>query len=45
MLVYAMYQEALKYEITDDLEFKIFGDENVKDYVVLYDSVTHYSYF
>ena len=45
MLVHAMYQEALKYEITEDLEFKIFIDENVKDYTMTYDFATNYSYF
>ena len=44
MLVHAMYQEALKYEITEDLEFKIFIDENVKDYTLSYDLATDYSY-
>lgn len=44
MLVHAMYQEALKYEITEDLEFKIFIDENVKDYTMAYDLATDYSY-
>ena len=45
MLVHAMYQEALKYEVTEDLEFKIFIDENIKDYTVSIDPKTHYSYF
>lgn len=45
MLVHAMYQEALKYEITEDLEFKIFIDENVKDYTMTYDFATNYTYF
>ena len=44
MLVHAMYQDALKYEITEDLEFKIFIDENVKDYTLSYDLATDYSY-
>ena len=44
MLVHAMYQEALKYEITEELEFKIFIDENVKDYTLSYDLATDYSY-
>lgn len=44
MLVHAMYEEALKYEITEDLEFKIFIDENVKDYTLSYDLATDYSY-
>ena len=44
MLVHAMYQEALKYEITEDLEFKIFIDENVRDYSISFDPKTHYSY-
>ena len=44
MLVHAMYEEALKYEITEDLEFKIFIDENVKDYTLSYDLATEYSY-
>ena len=44
MLVHAMYQEALKYEITEDLDFKIFIDENVKDYTLSYDLATDYSY-
>ena len=45
MLVHAMYQEALKYEITEDLEFKIFIDERIKDYTLSYDLATNYSYF
>lgn len=45
MLVHAMYQEALKYEITEELEFKIFIDENVKDYTMTYDFATNYTYF
>lgn len=44
MLVHAMYEEALKYEITEDLEFKIFIDENVKDYTLSYDLATEYTY-
>ena len=44
MLVHAMYEEALKYEITEDLKFKIFIDENVKDYTLCYDLATEYSY-
>lgn len=44
MLVHAMYEEALKYEITEDLEFKIFIDENIKDYTLSYDLATDYSY-
>ena len=44
MLVHAMYEEALKYEITEGLEFKIFIDENVKDYTLSYDLATEYSY-
>lgn len=44
MLVHAMYEEALKYEITEDLEFKIFINENVKDYTLSYDLATDYSY-
>lgn len=44
-LVHAMYQEALNYEITEDLEFKIFIDDRVKDYTVTIDPATHYSYF
>ena len=44
MLVHTMYEEALKYEITEDLEFKIFIDENVKDYTLCYDLATEYSY-
>ena len=41
MLVHAMYEEALKYEITEDLEFKIFIDENIKDYTLSYDLAIH----
>lgn len=44
MLVHAMYEEALKYEITEDLEFKIFIDDNIKDYTLSYDLATDYSY-
>ncbi len=44
MLVHAMYEEALKYEITEDLEFKIFIDPNIKDYTMCYDLATEYSY-
>ena len=44
MLVHAMYEEALKYEITEDLEFKIFIDNNIKDYTLSYDLATDYSY-
>ena len=44
MLVHAMYEEALKYEITEDLEFKIFVDNNIKDYTLAYDLATDYSY-
>ncbi len=44
MLVHAMYEETLKYEITEDLEFKIFVDNNIKDYTLAYDLATDYSY-
>jgi len=44
MLVHTMYEESLKYEITEDLEFKIFIDDNIKDYTLSYDLATDYSY-
>ena len=43
-LVHSLYEEALKYEITEDLEFKIFIDENVTDFTMNYDLVTDYTY-
>ena len=43
-LVHSLYEETLKYEITEDLEFKIFIDENVTDYTMNYDSATEYTY-
>ena len=44
MLVHAVYEEALKYEITEDLEFKIFIDENVKNLSVMHDTYNNYTY-
>lgn len=40
MLVHSLYQEILKYEVTEDLEFKIFVDEGVNDYSLAYDLKT-----
>ena len=36
ILVHSLYQEMLKYEVTEDLEFKIFIDDNVSDYSMSY---------
>jgi len=36
ILVHSLYQEMLKYEVTEDLEFKIFVDDNVSDYSASY---------
>lgn len=43
-LVHSMYKELLKYEITDDLEFKIFTDDEVKDIMIVSNIATGYSY-
>jgi len=40
MLVHSLYQEILKYEVTEDLKFKIFVDEGVNDYSLAYDLKT-----
>ena len=40
ILVHSLYQEMLKYEVTEDLEFKIFVDEGVNDYSLAYDLKT-----
>ena len=44
MLVHSLYQEILKYEVTEDLEFKIFVDDAVNDYSLAYDLKTGKSY-
>ena len=44
ILVHSLYQEMLKYEVTEDLEFKIFVDEEMKDYSLAYDFKTGKSY-
>ncbi len=44
MLVHSLYQEILKYEVTEDLEFKIFVDDGVNDYSLAYDLKTGKSY-
>ena len=44
LLVHSLYQEVLKYEITEDLEFKIFIDDNLKDCTITYDIDNDYSY-
>lgn len=36
ILVHSLHQEMLKYEVTEDLEFKIFVDDNVSDYSMSY---------
>ena len=36
ILVHSLYQEILKYEVTEDLEFKIFIDDNISDYSASY---------
>lgn len=43
-LVHSLYEEVLKFEITEDLVFKIFIDENVTDYTINYDFTTDYTY-
>ena len=43
-LVHSMYEEALKYEITDELEFKIFIDDNLEDYTITIFRPTEYKY-
>ena len=43
-LVHALYQEKLKYEVSKDLEFKIFIDSNIKDYMITYNLANSYSY-
>ena len=43
-LVHALYQEKLKYEVSEDLEFKIFIDSNIKDYMITYNLANAYSY-
>ena len=43
-LVHALYQEKLKYEVSEDLEFKIFIDSNIKDYMITYNLANSYSY-
>ena len=44
MLVHSMYKEFLKYEITDELEFKIFTNDNIKDFMITSNMATGYSY-
>ena len=44
ILVHSMYKELLRYEITDDLEFKIFTDDEVKDIMIVSNIATGYSY-
>lgn len=44
ILVHSLYEESLKYEITNDLEFKIYIDENVRDITLSYDIETNYTY-
>ena len=44
ILVHSLYQEILKYEVTEDLEFKIFVDDGVNDYSLAYDLKTGKSY-
>ena len=44
ILVHSLYEESLKYEITTELEFKIFIDENVRDITLSYDIGTDYTY-
>ena len=44
MLVHSLYQEILKYEVTEDLEFKIFVEDGVNDYSFAYDLKTGKSY-
>lgn len=44
LLVHSLYQEVLKYEITEDLEFKILVDDNIKDCTITYDIDNDYSY-
>lgn len=44
MLVHSLYREILKYEVTEDLEFKIFVDDGVNDYSLAYDLKTGKSY-
>lgn len=44
LLVHSLYQEVLKYEITEDLEFKILVDDNLKDCTITYDIDNDYSY-
>ena len=43
-LVHALYQEKLKYEVSEDLDFKIFIDSNIKDYMITYNLATAYAY-
>lgn len=43
-LVHALYQEKLKYEVSKNLEFKIFIDSNIKDYMITYNLANSYSY-
>ena len=43
-LVHALYQEKLKYEVSEDLEFKIFIDPNIKDHMIVYNLATDFSY-
>ena len=43
-LVHALYQEKLKYEVSEDLEFKIFIDSNIKDHMIVYNLATDFSY-
>jgi len=44
ILVHSMYKELLRYEITDDLEFKIFTNDKVKDYMITSNMATGYAY-
>ena len=44
LLVHAVYQEALKYEIAEDLEFKIFVGDKAKNYTIDYGIAKDYPY-
>ena len=44
LLVHSLYQETLQFEITEDLEFKILVDDNIKNYSLTYNQENGYSY-
>ena len=44
LLVHSLYQEVLKYHITEDLEFIIAVDDNIRDRTIVYSYENDYAY-